>query len=610
MRARALENRNSLPPWSSSPSPARSRASIGSKHLAELAKQAELATRRRAQQRHRRRQHALPATNSRTSTPSASSPKTFPPTPRPKKCAASSRSATRATRPRANWPAPSPMWRAPTPARPPHSAPIASGLEPVLEFRRDRFLRGGDHTSFNQQGFAAVRFTEWREDFNHQHQNVRVEERRPVRRSAEVRRFRLRRARGAPQRGHHGRSGQRATGAGERAVSAAGAGIRQLHQQHRPSTGRAEPARPQAQITRSSGARQPLPTGSAIAADSRCRCQRAGLPDNQDQGATHSVTAHLQRQRHLRHPRRDAVHRCPVSKDNVHLSACCRGAGWDSTNRGLLPRPAAVPLLPAARCPLTRLVFPNETIFPCLDFPVECSAFPDFRGFTRTPGAVEPRGLFRPADSRPFANGFAAELSHSGPRAGAVLHHGWIWQLGTYCLIHQGILGTAFELPPVVPRQLSGVEPWRALAGGNLLCLRARRGLAAVGHAAAIPGRRSCSTAATAASSACSSPLACSTREHGIHDVPAAVHDQGEISGRGLHAHRAGHAVFCRAGVCVFPAGRRALRASSTSNLRRAADSPLPAASSLFGLRNRYYRWKRRRAAKKFEVYMRKHRDN
>ncbi len=49
------------------------------------------------------------------------------------------------------------------------------GFIPTLEFRRDRFLRGGDHTSFNQQGFAAVRFTEWREDFNHQHQNVRVE---------------------------------------------------------------------------------------------------------------------------------------------------------------------------------------------------------------------------------------------------------------------------------------------------------------------------------------------------------------------------------------------------------------------------------------------------
>jgi hypothetical protein len=38
-----------------------------------------------------------------------------------------------------------------------------------------RYLRGGDHYSFNQQGFAAVRFTEFREDFHHQHQNVRTE---------------------------------------------------------------------------------------------------------------------------------------------------------------------------------------------------------------------------------------------------------------------------------------------------------------------------------------------------------------------------------------------------------------------------------------------------
>ncbi|WP_433966929.1 hypothetical protein [Tunturiibacter gelidiferens] len=48
-------------------------------------------------------------------------------------------------------------------------------FHPVLIFRRDRFLRGGDHTSFNQQGFAAVRFTEWAENFNHQHQDVRTE---------------------------------------------------------------------------------------------------------------------------------------------------------------------------------------------------------------------------------------------------------------------------------------------------------------------------------------------------------------------------------------------------------------------------------------------------
>jgi hypothetical protein len=51
----------------------------------------------------------------------------------------------------------------------------ASAFRPVLEFRLDRYLRGGDHFSFNQQGFAAIRFTEWRENFDHQHQNVRVE---------------------------------------------------------------------------------------------------------------------------------------------------------------------------------------------------------------------------------------------------------------------------------------------------------------------------------------------------------------------------------------------------------------------------------------------------
>jgi hypothetical protein len=50
-----------------------------------------------------------------------------------------------------------------------------SGVRPLLIFRLDRYLRGGDHSSFNRQGFAAVRFTEFAEDYNHQHQNVRTE---------------------------------------------------------------------------------------------------------------------------------------------------------------------------------------------------------------------------------------------------------------------------------------------------------------------------------------------------------------------------------------------------------------------------------------------------
>jgi hypothetical protein len=48
-------------------------------------------------------------------------------------------------------------------------------LDVKLIYRRDRFLRGGDHTAFSQQGFTAVRLTEMNEDFNRQHQNVRKE---------------------------------------------------------------------------------------------------------------------------------------------------------------------------------------------------------------------------------------------------------------------------------------------------------------------------------------------------------------------------------------------------------------------------------------------------
>ena len=50
-----------------------------------------------------------------------------------------------------------------------------AGVKPLLIFRLDRYLRGGDHYSFNQEGFAAVRFTEYREDFNHQHQDIRTD---------------------------------------------------------------------------------------------------------------------------------------------------------------------------------------------------------------------------------------------------------------------------------------------------------------------------------------------------------------------------------------------------------------------------------------------------
>jgi len=42
-------------------------------------------------------------------------------------------------------------------------------------YRRDRFLRGSDHNSYLSQGYTAARFTEPNENFDHEHQDIRVE---------------------------------------------------------------------------------------------------------------------------------------------------------------------------------------------------------------------------------------------------------------------------------------------------------------------------------------------------------------------------------------------------------------------------------------------------
>ncbi len=55
------------------------------------------------------------------------------------------------------------------------TAAYVAGFDAELIFRRDRYLRGGDHISFLEQGYPAVRFTEYEENFDHQHQTPRTE---------------------------------------------------------------------------------------------------------------------------------------------------------------------------------------------------------------------------------------------------------------------------------------------------------------------------------------------------------------------------------------------------------------------------------------------------
>ena len=48
-------------------------------------------------------------------------------------------------------------------------------LQVVMIYRNDRFLRGGDHTPYVENGFAGVRITEMNENFTRQHQDVRMQ---------------------------------------------------------------------------------------------------------------------------------------------------------------------------------------------------------------------------------------------------------------------------------------------------------------------------------------------------------------------------------------------------------------------------------------------------
>ena len=52
---------------------------------------------------------------------------------------------------------------------------LAIGLDVRQIWRNDRFGRGGDHTEFLNAGYPAVRLTVAVEDYDRQHQDVRVE---------------------------------------------------------------------------------------------------------------------------------------------------------------------------------------------------------------------------------------------------------------------------------------------------------------------------------------------------------------------------------------------------------------------------------------------------
>ena len=57
-----------------------------------------------------------------------------------------------------------------------HGETYVPGFEVTLNYRVDRYLRGGDHIPFTRNGYTAVRFCEMNENYLHQHQDVRMED--------------------------------------------------------------------------------------------------------------------------------------------------------------------------------------------------------------------------------------------------------------------------------------------------------------------------------------------------------------------------------------------------------------------------------------------------
>lgn len=50
-----------------------------------------------------------------------------------------------------------------------------TNLDAIMIYRLDRFRRGGHHRPFNDAGFPGVRIMETHENYNRQHQDLRVE---------------------------------------------------------------------------------------------------------------------------------------------------------------------------------------------------------------------------------------------------------------------------------------------------------------------------------------------------------------------------------------------------------------------------------------------------
>lgn len=237
--------------------------------------------------------------------------------------------------------------------------------------------------------------------------------------------------------------------------------------------------------------------------------------------------------------------------------------------------------------------------------------FPDFTGFTRTLVLWNLIAYFVLLILSVFAKMLFLEVTAILVLDPAmVLHHGWIWQIGTYWIIHTGILSTVFELLSI----------W--FLGAILESYNGARWLAEIFFVSVLGASLAALALALLLPESSAPIFACWGGIFGLliaigvnygdlpfmlFPLPISIKAKYLVA---VYMLIALAMLFGSERIFAFSQLGGALFGWIYLKFAPRRGFAFAGSESAYGLRNRYYRWKRRRAAKKFEVYMRKHRDN
>jgi len=238
-------------------------------------------------------------------------------------------------------------------------------------------------------------------------------------------------------------------------------------------------------------------------------------------------------------------------------------------------------------------------------------AFPPFRGFIRRLVLANLVVFFAllllGAADRSLADSLAALFSLTP----ALVVHGYVWQLATYSFIHRGVLEVLFNLLSLwfVGAYLEEAKGSRwvmeiyfvAVVGGamigTLLSFAPIPRLfptdIASGAQTGIFGLLAAFAVLFGEQQFLLFPLPIGIKAKYLVIIYALIAMASLFGGGGILPI----VVYLSGGLAGFLYARRA----------RGRGLSFAASERFYGVRNEYYRWKRRRAARKFEVYMRKH---